>query len=73
MSDWIIKDHHRERARAKRTPMYCIEGETLDIDAVAQRLGVTNPQASWALRAARLKPEAVTWSLLREIAARKRS
>lgn len=62
--------HYRARSMAKIKQMatYSVEGEAVNIDQVAERLGMTNRDAHSVFSWARKKPGAVTWQRLHDIA-----
>lgn len=56
----ILRGAHAKRAQAK----FLIEGEYLDAEAIAQRLGVQRPAAYLRLKNARRQPGPITWAKL---------
>jgi len=56
----ILRGAHAKRAQAK----YLIEGEYLDVETIATRLGVKRPAAYLRLKHARTQPGPVTWAKL---------
>ena len=51
----------KARGNAVRVAVYCIEGESVTLQQVADRLGLSKTQASTRLRRERNRAPAVTW------------
>ena len=63
---WLTKaaDKSRKRGGAKMAALYCIDGEYVNAEQLAQRLGLPKDRAIRRMQAAKAKPGAVTWASL---------